>query len=169
MTKTRRCLYCAQPLPRELRADAMYCPGSRCRVYAHRRRKQLGEWSPSRMPVPLQMVHAVTGERPAKRLFAALQRKRKHAKLAPLLQDSYLQAQAEELAFEEMSKRLDKLEREARSRRFKHWGTSYWGREEHVLSNVAKLKLDSDAKYIGLYVIPHELGGGVVLCTARQR
>ena len=68
-----------------------------------------------------------------------------------------------------MSKRLDKLEREARSRRYKHSRPSYWGREEHVLSNVAKLKLDSDARLIGLYVIPHELGGGVVLCTARNR
>ncbi len=166
--KARRCKYCGQSLPRELRADAMYCPGSRCRVYAHRRRERLGLRPAARRPVALEMFRAVAEENATKQLLSALQRKRKHAKLPPLLQDPYLQAQAEELACEKMSERVSKLAYEAQSRSYKHWGGYYWDRDDQVLSNVAMLKLSPDATHIGLYVIPHDLGSGVVLCTARK-
>ena len=75
---------------------------------------------------------------------------------------------AEELAYEKMSQRVSKLEREARGRRHKHWGSLYLDREEQFLSNLAKLELNPDKTHIGLYVIPYELGGGIVLCTARK-
>lgn len=166
--KGRRCKYCGQSLPRELRADAMYCPGSRCRVYAHRRRKRLGLRPVVRRSVVLEMFRPVAGENSASQLLSALQRKRKHAKLPPLLRDPYLQAQAEELAYEKMSEQVRQLEYDARSRSYKHWGGWYWDREDQVLSNVAKLKLNPVATHLGLYVIPYDLGGGVVLCTARR-
>lgn len=166
--KARRCKYCGQSLPRELRADAMYCPGSRCRVYAHRRRKRLGLRPVARGSVVLEMFRPLAGENATKQLLSALQRKRNHAKLSPLLQDPYLQAQAEELACEKMSERVSQLEYDARSRSYKHWGGYYWDRDDQVLSSLAKLKLNPDATHIGLYVIPYDLGGGVVLCTARK-
>ena len=168
MLKKKRCHYCAKTLPRELRADAMYCPGSRCRVYAHRRRKRLGVRPTARRPVALEMFRSLAGESPTQQLLSALQRKRKHAKRPPLLRDSYLQAHAEELAYEKMSERASKLEREARNRRYTSYNSSLWDRDEQILSNLAKIQLNPDTTHIGLYVIPHDLGGGVVLCTARK-
>lgn len=169
MVKARRCKYCGQALPRELRADAVYCPGSRCRVYAHRRRELLGLRPAARRSVALEMFRPVTGESAAKQLLSALQRKRRHAKLPPLLHDPYLQAQAEELACETMSERVSNLEYDAQSRSYKHsGGYYYWDRDDEVLSNLAKIKLNSNTTHIGLYVIPYDLGGGVVLCTAKK-
>lgn len=123
----------------------------------------------ARRSVALEMFRPVAGENSAKQLLSALQRKRKHAELPPLLQDSYLQAQAEELACEKMSERVSQLEHDARSRSYKHRSGWYWDRDDQVLSNLAKLKLNPDATHIGMYVIPYDLGGGVVLCTARKQ
>src|SRR6201999_98585 len=37
----RRCEFCQRKLPKRLRFDAQFCPGSRCRVAALRRYRQL--------------------------------------------------------------------------------------------------------------------------------
>lgn len=167
--KARNCHYCGNSLPRELRADAMYCPGSRCRVYAHRRRKRLGLRPATRKSVALELFRPVAGQNATSQFLSALQKKRKQAKRPPLFRDSYLQAQAEERACEKMSERVRQLEYDARSRSFKHWGDGWLvDREDQVLYNLAKLKLNPAATHLGLYVIPDDLGGGVVLCTARK-
>lgn len=168
MKKAKRCQYCAQALPRELRADAMYCPGSRCRVYAHRRRKRLGQKPSKKESIVLQEYQFSPRENPTKQLLAALQRKRKHAKLPLLIQDAYLQAEADKLACDTMTERVRKLEHEARERAYKHWGGFYLSQEEQTLSSLAKIKVSPEATHIGMHVIPNELGGGVVLCTAKR-
>lgn len=55
----------------------------------------------TRGPVALEMFRPLAGESLIKPLFSALQRKRKHGKLPPLLRGPYLLAQAEALGLQE--------------------------------------------------------------------
>ena len=164
----RRCLYCSKTLPRVLRKDAMYCPGSGCRVYAHRRRALTGEKPPTRKPIVLRTFRSDVKESLTKQVVAQLQRKRRQAKLPLLIQDQYLQANAEKQAYELLRRRLSDMEWDARDRAWDAKRRYFSDREELVVENDWKIKIDPATTHIGLFVIPRELGGTAVLLTGRS-
>ncbi len=165
----RNCVYCSKTLPRELRKDAMYCPGSKCRVYAHRRRVLLGEKPPTRKRVCLQTFRLNEKADLTKQTLAQLQLKRKRTKLPPLITDPYMQAKVEREAYEILTERLSNLDRDARNRVYAAKRNFYGSRDEYVLDNHAKIEAGKSVTHIGLYVMPSALGGGAVLHTARCR
>lgn len=166
----RKCCYCSKPLPRELRSDARYCPGSRCRVYAYRKRQSLGaKLPPTRRAAFLQQFSAEP--KPSKRSAVVdyLQKKRTQAKLPLLVQDEYLQAEAEKQACEIMDDMINKMEFDARRRSYNAWGKWHFEQEEQFVHSHIKINISPKATHLGLAMIPDALGGGIVVYTARSR
>lgn len=166
----RKCFYCAKSLPRELRSDARYCPGSRCRVYAYRRRQRLGAKLPAtRRAVFLRESSAEPKPSTRSKVVDYLQKKRTQAKLPKLVPDAYLQAEAEKQACEVMEEMIDKMESDARRRSYNAWGRWHFEREDQFVRSHTKININSTATHFGLALIPDELGGGIVVYTARSR
>lgn len=147
----------------------MYCPGSRCRVYAHRRRKLTGQKPPARKPVYTEGLWSEGKTDSSMQFLAELQRKRKKAKLPELVRDGHLQAAVDEEACRIMSKRVRALEDDAAKRSYKCWrGDYYIDKGPEVLKDTAHVKINPKTTHIGLRIISPELGGGVVIQTARR-
>lgn len=164
----KNCVYCSKPLPRTLRADAVYCPGSKCRVYAYRRRVLLGKQpSKKKSPMPLQLFRFGIQRDLAKRVFIKLQSQRKKSKLPPLLKDFYLQAEAEQEAYRVMSDRIWNLESEARRRMYDSRRRIFFGKEQQTIGSADKIEVPNNATHIGIHSIPRELGGGAVMITGK--
>lgn len=164
----KNCVYCSKPLPKTLRADARYCPGPKCRVYAHRRRVLLGQKPAKKKPVPLQLFRFGIQGDVTRQLLTKLQSQRRKAKLPPLIRDVHLQAEAESEAYRKMSDRIWNLESEVRSRMYGSWRPRFVRKEEQTVRLTDVIKLPSDTTHLGIHTIPRELGGGVVIITAKS-
>lgn len=163
----RRCWFCGKTLPRGLRSDAMYCPGSKCRVYAHRSRRLSGDDIPRKV-ITIPAMPLDSRARLTPQVLAYLQGKRKQAKLPKLIQDPRLQAKAEERAYKIMRERLWAMAEAARDRAFSAEWVVLSDREENEPKRNEQIKIPKDATRIGLFVIPPDLGGGSVVLTGRN-
>lgn len=161
----RHCWQCSKTLPRHLRADALYCPGSKCRVYAHRSRKVSGEDIPRRIVVDLPSVSVNERQPITPQVLAQLQGKRKQAGLPKLIQDARLQAKAEEHAYKILRERLSDLREAARDRAWAAEWVVLSDQEEQELGRFDQIEIPETATRIGLFVIPPDLGGGSVVLT----
>lgn len=166
----RYCSYCSKKLPRELRRDAMYCTGSRCRVYAYRKRQRLGaNVPPTRRAAFLRQISAEPKLDKRSEVVGYLQKKRRQAKLPPLLPDAYLQAEAEKQACRIMGEIIDKMEIDTNRRSYNAWGRWHFDQEDQFVRSPTKINISSNVTHLGLAVIPDALGGGIVVHTARSR
>lgn len=153
----RLCEYCGKKISSRRRADARYCPTSRCRVGGYRKRVQSGTYSTTTY-VPYRQRGRNRGEQ----VIARWQEQG-----VEVVQDAWCQARAERLAYEIMERRCAERRQEAWAREWKE--SSPFGREEMILAPRERIQLSNKVRCVGLAVIPAECGGGAVLVTGIEQ